>query len=56
MGNTEQRIVELIPRLRRYARVLMRGDTIAADDLVQECLERALGRIDSWRRGSDLRA
>lgn len=36
-------IVEHIPSLRRYARALVgaRGD---ADDLVQECLERALSR------------
>lgn len=50
------RIVEYIPRLRRYARALLRGDALAADDLVQDCLERALSRLHGWRRGSDLRA
>lgn len=49
-------MVEHIPRLRRYARALFRGDTTAADDLVQDCLERALGRLHLWRRDSDLRA
>ena len=33
-------IVELIPRLRRYARALA-GDRSSADDLVQDTLERA---------------
>ena len=56
MPKTSQRIVDLIPRLRRYARVLARGDVETADDLVQDCLERALGRLDYWKRGTDLRA
>jgi RNA polymerase sigma-70 factor (ECF subfamily) len=56
MPSLEQSIVEHIPRLRRYARALLRGDTLAADDLVQDCLERALSRLHRWRRGTDLRA
>ena len=48
-------IAEQIPRLRRYARALT-GDRAAADDLVQDTLERALSRFHLWRRGSDLRA
>lgn len=44
-----------IPRLRRYARALT-GNKVRADDLVQDCLERALSRMDHWRPGSDLRA
>jgi RNA polymerase sigma-70 factor, ECF subfamily len=44
-----------IPRLRRYARFLV-GDVDRADDLVQECLTRALSKIDSWTPGSNLRA
>lgn len=44
-----------IPRLRRYARHLTR-DPDFADDIVQECLVRALDRIDSWRPGTNLRA
>src|ERR1700730_2276835 len=48
-------IVALIPRLERYARVLTR-DVIGADDLVQDCLVRALGKIHLWEQGTDLRA
>ena len=45
----------LIPRLRRYALALT-GSRAQADDLVQDTLERALGRFHLWRRGSNLRA
>jgi len=48
-------IEALIPRLTRYARVLA-CDPVAADDLVQDCLARALGKIHLWERGTDLRA
>jgi len=48
-------IVELIPRLRRYARALA-GDRSAADDLVQDTLERAWSKLHLYRRGTDLRA
>ncbi len=44
-----------IPRLRRFARAMVRDSTLA-DDLVQECLERALSRLHLWRPGSNLRA
>ncbi|MDA8107641.1 MAG: sigma-70 family RNA polymerase sigma factor [Betaproteobacteria bacterium] len=50
-----QRLLELIPRLRRYARALV-GDRAAADDLVQDTLERAWSRLHLFRPGSDLRA
>jgi RNA polymerase sigma factor (sigma-70 family) len=50
-----RKMVALIPRLRRYARVLTR-DTVAAEDLVQDCLARALGKIHLWEQGTDLRA
>src|SRR3954467_668434 len=44
-----------IPRLRRFARVLVKhGD--AADDLVQETLVRAIGARDQFQEGTDLRA
>src|SRR4051812_20639394 len=48
-------IVQHIPRLRRYARALA-GDRYAADDLVQDTLERAWNKFHLWRQGSDLRA
>ena len=53
--NEAQRLVELIPRLRRYARALV-GDRFTADDLVQDTLERAWAKLHLYRRGTDLRA
>ena len=50
-----KRLVELIPRLRRYARALV-GDRSGADDLVQDKLERAWAKLHLYRRGTDLRA
>src|ERR1700752_4575361 len=47
-------IVPFIPNLRRYARALV-GDRHAADDLVQDTLERAVRKFHLWRPG-DLRA
>jgi RNA polymerase sigma-70 factor (ECF subfamily) len=44
-----------IPRLRRYARALLR-DKDRADDLVQDTLARALKKIHLFKRGTDLRA
>jgi RNA polymerase sigma-70 factor (ECF subfamily) len=44
-----------IPALRRYAWALLR-DEAAADDLVQDCLERALSRWQLRRRDGNLRA
>ncbi len=48
-------IVDHIPSLRRYARALT-GDAWAADDLVQDTLERACSKWRLWAVGSDLRA
>jgi DNA-directed RNA polymerase specialized sigma24 family protein len=45
----------LIPSLRRYAYALVR-EHAAADDLVQDTLERALSRWSSRRPDGDLRA
>jgi RNA polymerase sigma-70 factor, ECF subfamily len=53
--NEAERLVELIPRLRRYARALA-GDRSSADDLVQDTLERAWAKLHLYRRGTDLRA
>lgn len=44
-----------IPHLRRFARYISR-DADRADDLVQECLARAVANIDSWQPGTNLRA
>src|SRR6516164_1789256 len=48
-------IEALIPRLRRYARVVVH-DPVAADDLVQDSLAQALEKIHLWKDGTDLRA
>jgi RNA polymerase sigma-70 factor (ECF subfamily) len=49
------RLVEpLIPALRRYAGALTR-DPAEADDLVQDCLERAVARWSQRRDGGDAR-
>lgn len=55
MNTVESQIEAEIPGLRRYARALS-GDVAQADDLVQDCLERALSRLALWRRDSNLRA
>lgn len=44
-----------IPALRRYAWALLRNDG-DADDLVQDCLVRAIERTDSRRSEGDMRA
>ncbi len=51
--NIHDRIVELLPRLRRFARNLARN-AHDADDLVQTGLERALVHLDTWRRDARL--
>ncbi|WP_231738953.1 sigma-70 family RNA polymerase sigma factor [Novosphingobium sp. FSW06-99] len=45
----------LIPGLRRYARALVRNAALA-DDLVQDCLERAIARWHQRRSGCSTRA
>jgi RNA polymerase sigma-70 factor (ECF subfamily) len=54
MKDRKAAILAEIPRLRRYARALMR-DRDGADDLVQDCLERALLRLDNWQTGESPR-
>jgi RNA polymerase sigma-70 factor, ECF subfamily len=44
---------ELLPRLRRFARVITRN-VPDADDLVQVAVEKALARAEQWRPGSRL--
>ncbi|MFC5522806.1 sigma-70 family RNA polymerase sigma factor [Polaromonas jejuensis] len=48
-------LIAQIPGLRRYARVLT-SDAWAADDLVQDTLERACSKWCLWIAGSNLRA
>ncbi len=45
-----------IPSLRRYAMVLLRYDEERSDDLVQDCLVRAMSRWHLWRQPGNLRA
>ena len=55
MADIRSRLVEQIPRLRRYALALTRN-AATADDLVQDCLTRALAKVHLWQEGTDLRA
>jgi RNA polymerase sigma-70 factor (ECF subfamily) len=48
-----RRIVELLPRLRRFAYALS-GDPDKGDDLVQEGCARAFAHLDQWRPGTRL--
>ncbi len=53
MEDVRSRVVELLPRLRRFAYALTR-DLDLADDLVQDTCERALSRLDQWEAGTRL--
>lgn len=55
MDEISVRLEPHIPALRRYAWALRR-DHEAADDLVQDCLERAVARWSLRRHDGDLRA
>jgi RNA polymerase sigma-70 factor (ECF subfamily) len=55
MSNFQRRIECHIPALRRYARGLLR-DADRAEDLLQDCLERALSRRHLFVRYDNLRA
>jgi RNA polymerase sigma-70 factor (ECF subfamily) len=55
MDDLKWLIAREIPHLRRYALALLR-DPHAADDLVQDCLERALRKRHLWRQGGSLRS
>jgi len=48
-------LVECIPHLRAYARSLNRHPE-SADDLVQDCLSRAVEKMHQWQPGSNMRA
>jgi RNA polymerase sigma-70 factor (ECF subfamily) len=51
--NIQAQIIELLPRLRRFARNLTRNPH-DADDVVQIAIERALKRLDQWHRDARL--
>ena len=55
MEETLLLIEKEIPRLRRYARFLVR-EVDRADDLVQETLTRAIEKLHTWQPGTNLRA
>jgi len=55
MHADSQRLLDCIPRLRRYARALL-GTPADADDLVQDTVARGWDKLPSWRQGSDMRA
>ncbi len=53
MDEFQTGLVDLLPRLRRFARVLVRSDA-DAHDLVQETIERALAKRSGFRPGTRL--
>ncbi|MET0108650.1 MAG: sigma-70 family RNA polymerase sigma factor [Candidatus Thiodiazotropha sp.] len=53
--NFSKLLIENIPHLRRYARSLTR-DRHQSEDLVQDCLDRALSRMSQWQSDTNLRA
>jgi RNA polymerase sigma-70 factor (ECF subfamily) len=53
LAQTQEQLIALLPRLRRFARTLARNPH-DADDLVQLAIERALKRLDQWQPGTRL--
>ena len=53
MPDFADQLVELIPRLRRFAQALTRSEA-DADDLAQAAIEKALVHQDSWQPGTRL--
>ncbi len=53
MDAFQRELVELLPRLRRFARTLAHAAD-DADDVVQTAVERALARRGSWQAGTRL--
>lgn len=52
-ARTQQELVAILPRLRRFALGLTRNGA-AADDLVQNACEKAITRINQWEPGTRL--
>ena len=55
MASVNGQIIETLPHLQRYAWHLTRSRD-AADDLVQDCVERAMRKSDLFAQGTSLRA
>jgi RNA polymerase sigma-70 factor (ECF subfamily) len=55
IGERERALIELMPALRRFARALTLNHD-AADELLQDCLERALRKLHLLRQDESLRA
>ncbi|MGB3540802.1 MAG: sigma-70 family RNA polymerase sigma factor [Mesorhizobium sp.] len=55
MSRIMDEIEECVPALRRYARALTH-DPDRADDLVQDCLERAIRKRGLWRPSGSVRS
>jgi RNA polymerase sigma-70 factor (ECF subfamily) len=55
MSQIMDEIEECVPALRRYARALTH-DPDRADDLVQDCLERAIRKRGLWRPSGSVRS
>jgi RNA polymerase sigma-70 factor (ECF subfamily) len=53
VAETQQQLIALLPRFRRFARSLARNPH-DADDLVQLAIERGLTRLDQWQPGTRL--
>jgi RNA polymerase sigma-70 factor (ECF subfamily) len=53
VAETQEQLIALLPRFRRFARTLARNSD-DADDLVQLAIERALTRLDQWQPGTRL--
>ncbi len=54
-ADLRRQIAALLPDLRAFARYLVR-DRAAADDLVQDCVVRALAAIGQFQHGTNLKA
>lgn len=55
MTDKSEAVIAEIPRLRRYAIALLRN-SVHADDLVQDTVERALTRLHLWQSGTNMRS
>ena len=53
LGTIRENMVQLLPRLRRYA-IALTGSVADGDDLVQDAVERALKSLHQWEPGTRL--